>query len=203
MEKDPAKRYASAADLRKDLDEVRSGATGRRPAKTPQWAYVASGVIVMLTGVAGWLTLREPRPEAAVPFSSAVPEEAPAVPVLITGREVAILDFENRTGDASLDTFGRMAGEKIAAGLIEKGLPVVSAADASAADGITISGAYTLQADEVRMVVRLLAASRGTVVRNIEPVNAPRGGLTLAADEVRRRVLAGVVASLDPETARP
>ena len=199
MEKDPAQRYSSAAQLRADLEKVRGGTVVQRSTAMPPWAYVASVVVVLLTGVGGgWFAFKQAHPEAAS-MRSAVPDEAPAVPVLITGREVAILDFENRTGDPSLDSFGRVAGEAIAAALIAKGLPVVSATDASAADGITIAAAYTLEGDEVRFVARLLAASRGVVIRNIDPVSAPRGGLVLAADEIKRRVASGVLASLDPQ----
>lgn len=196
MEKDPEKRYGSAAQLRADLERVRSGTAARRTGRTPAWAYAASVVIVLLTGLGGWWMFQTGSPAASA-VESAISDSA-EVPVLITGRQVAILDFENRTGDPSLDAFGRMAGEAIAAGLVAKGLPVVSATDASAADGVTISGMYFLQGDELRVIVRLLAASRGTVVRNIEPVSAPRAGLLLAADEIQRRVVSGVLASLDP-----
>jgi hypothetical protein len=40
-------------------------------------------------------------------------------------------------------------------------------------------------------------------VRHIDAVSAPRGGLILAADEVQRRVVAGVLAAMDPQAANP
>ena len=209
MEKDPAERYGSAAELRDDLEALGGGKPRRAvgPSRAmapsrPPWAYAASAVIVMLTGVGGWWAFNSPaRPEAAAAVRQTV-AEAPAVPVLITGRQVAILDFENRTGDPTLDAFGRMAGEAIAAALISRGLAVVGATDASAADGITVAANYSLQASELRFEARLLSASRGTVVRHIDPVSAPRGGLLLAADEVQRRVVTGILAAIDNSTAR-
>ena len=131
--------------------------------------------------------------------SQEMPMQVEAVtetPVLITGKQVAILDFENRTGDPLLDAYGYMVGEGIATALAAQGLPVVSAAEASAADGLTIAGTYFLENDQLRFQARLLSASRGKVVRALEPVRGPRSNLIGTADVARQRVISAVLAIL-------
>jgi hypothetical protein len=199
MEKDPEKRYTTAAELRAALE----GLGGQSPLKAPAppWAYAASAGVLVLATSAMWWALTSPaaHPEAAVrqPVSS-----APAVRVLITGRQVAILDFENRTGDPELSAFGRLASEAIATALGAQGLPVVSATAASAADGITVAGYYTLTAGELRFDARLISASRGTVVHHVEPVSAPRAALQMAAQSTQRYVVDAILKTLDSSKAR-
>jgi hypothetical protein len=193
MEKDPEKRYRSAAALRADLEALGGQSLLRAPA--PTWAYGASAAVLVLATSALWWALTTPaHPEAAAPQPVS---RAPVVRVLITGRQVAILDFENRTGDPELSAFGRMASEAIATELGARGLPVVSATAASAADGITVAGFYTLTEGELRFEARLLSASRGTVVHHVEPISAPRGALHMAAATTERYVVAAVLQTLD------
>jgi hypothetical protein len=203
VEKDPERRYGSAAELRKDLETLRDALSPRGfHAPAPPWAYAASAAIVMLIGFTGWRIVNvEALPQTAA--RPAVLRESKAVPVLITGRQVAILDFENRTGDPALDVFGRKATEAIAAAVVAEGLPVVPAITASAADGITVGGSYSIERDQLRFDGRLLSASRGTVVRVIDPVFVPRSdvGLVVGADEAKRGILSGIRATLAPQTA--
>jgi hypothetical protein len=193
MEKDPEKRYSSAAALRTDLEALGGQHVLRAPA--PPWAYAASAVVLLLIGTALWWALTSPAQTHAAarhPVSN-----APAVRVLITGRQVAILDFENRTGDPELNVFGRMASEGIATALAGQGLQVVSATAASAADGITVAGYYTLTAGELRFDARLLSSSRGTVVHHVEPVSAPKAALQMAASTTQRYVVKAILETLD------
>jgi hypothetical protein len=193
MEKDPEKRYHSAAALRADLEALGGQSALRSPA--PGWAYAASAAVLTLTTTALWWALTSPaHPQAA--GLQPVPK-APVERVLITGRQVAILDFENRTGDPDLSAFGRLASEAIATALVGQGLPVVSATAASAADGITVAGFYTLTAGELRFEARLISASRGTVVHHVEPVNAPRAALAMAASTTQRYVVKAILNTLD------
>jgi predicted Ser/Thr protein kinase len=198
MEKDPEKRYSSAAALRADLEALGGQSVLRAPA--PRWAYAASAAMLVLTTSSLWWALTSPaNPQAAVrqPVQS-----APAQRVLITGRQVAILDFENRTGNPELSAFGRMASEAIATALVSHGLPVVSATAASAADGITVAGFYTERAGELRFEARLISASRGTVVHHVAPVSAPSAALQMAASTTQRYVLDAILKTLDTSKAR-
>lgn len=196
LEKDPANRYQSAAEVRTDLEAL--GGTVRPATKVvvPSWTYPAAAVIVLLTGTVAWWNLRSSGESVAtMPLAGVVTE----TPVLITGRHVAILDFTNKTGDPSFEAFGRMVSEALATALAAEGLPVVSATEASAADGLTIAGAYFVERDNVRFDVRLLSASRGTVVRALEPVRSSRSSLMLAADATRQQVMSAVLAVFEAQ----
>jgi hypothetical protein len=198
MEKDPEKRYSSAAELRADLEALGGQSALKAPA--PPWAYAASaGVLVLATSAMWWAMTSPAHPEAAV--RQPVPATT-AVRVLITGRKVAILDFENRTGDPELSAFGRLASEAIATSLMAQGLPVVSATEASAGDGITVAGYYTLTAGELRFDARLISASRGTVVHHVAPVSAPRAALQMAAQSTQRYVVDAIHKTLETSKAR-
>src|SRR5918992_1411799 len=64
MEKDPDKRYSSAAALRADLEAL--GGQSALTAPAPPWAYAASAAVLMLTSTALWWALTSPAtPEAA------------------------------------------------------------------------------------------------------------------------------------------
>jgi serine/threonine protein kinase len=186
LEKDPAKRFQSAGDLRAKLEEVRDSQrpTLKRPA--PRWAYAASAVIVLLTGLVSWWALRTPSPEASTTAYAAAEG-----PILVTGNSVAILDFEDRTSVPALGAWGLMLGESIATGLAARGIPVVSAMDASATDGLTITGTYFLDGDFIRFEGRVLSASRGIVLKQLAPIRIPR--IALTADLAQRYVVDAVV----------
>jgi hypothetical protein len=193
MEKDPEKRYSSAAELRTALEGLAWNMTRALRAPAPPWAYAASAAALLVTGAALWWAFSSPaHPEAAVRRQV----EAAAVRVLITGRKVAILDFENRTGDPELSAFGRLASEAIATALVRQGLEVVGATEASAGDGITIAGSYAVTAGELRLDARLMSASRGVVVYQVDPVSAPRAALQMAADTTQRYVVDAVLKTL-------
>jgi tRNA A-37 threonylcarbamoyl transferase component Bud32 len=195
LEKEPSKRYQSAAELRADLEALRSEAAAARN-RPRSWTYSAAAAAAMIVGLVAWWSLRSPAQSAA---ATALDTTAVEMPVLITGRKVAILDFANRTGDPALEAFGRMVGEAMAAGLASEGVPVVTATEASAADGLTIAGSYVIDGGDVRFDGRLLAASRGSVLRVLEPVRGPRSSLLIAADSVRHRIMPVVLASFDAQ----
>lgn len=202
LEKDPADRYQTAAELRADLEALRGRIAAPRGLRVPVpgWAAAVAALILMLTGTVAWWSLRLPAGDAAPASLAATPTETQ---VLITGRQVAILDFTNRTGDPALGAFGRLVGESLAAALAVEGIQVVGATEASAGDGVTIAGAYFLEGGDVRFDARLLSASRGSVVRVLAPVRGPSGSLPLAADATRRHIMSGVKAILDAQQREP
>lgn len=197
LEKDPAARYQSAGDLGAALETLRVSTTPALRRPLPSWALpTAVAVIVFLTGVLTWLALRQPIESlAATPLAATATETH----VLITGRQVAMLDFANSTGDPALGAFGRMVSESMAAALASEGIPVVGATEASAADGLTIAGAYVVEGDDLRFDARLIAASRGTVMRVLDPVRIPRSSLRAGADMTRQRILSAVLAVFDSQ----
>jgi len=104
LRKDPAQRYATAGQLREDLDGL--DATATRPSakaagRTWQWAAVAVVLLLLGGGLAWWKF----RPSAATPGGVAGtgnPENAAAPKA--TKDSIILADFINRTGDPVFDT---------------------------------------------------------------------------------------------------
>ncbi len=184
LEKDPVNRFQSAGDLRAALEQVHNRQRPALRGPAPRWAYAASAIIVLLTGLVSWWALRPESPET--------PAYAAAEgPILVTGNSVAILDFEDRTGVPALAAWGLMLGETIATGLASRGIPVVSAMDASATDGLTITGTYYLEGDFIRFEGRVLSASRGIVLKQLPAIRIPR--IALTADLAQGQVVNAIV----------
>jgi tetratricopeptide (TPR) repeat protein len=130
---------------------------------------------------------------------------------------VAVATLANETGDATLEPLGRMAAERIAQAIQQRGVadvvpPTVSlaaAAEAQAASdrvgafaqatgaGVVLHGAYYLLGDSLQFQVQITDAVEGTVVSALAPVTGPRERATEALGVVRERVLAGLAAALD------
>ena len=196
LEKDVAQRYQSAADLRKDLEALQISIMPALRRPVPRWAVAAAAaLVILLVGTIVRFAARTPDSLAVAPLAGAATE----IHVLITGREVAILDFSNRSGDPALDAFGRMVGESIATSLASEGIPVVSATAASAADGVTIAGVYTTEGNDLRFDARVMSASRGTIVRALDPIRVPQGSGQAGADTIRQRIMSSVLAVIAPQ----
>ena len=106
LRKDPAQRYASAAQLREDLESLDASAT--RPAAKAaggKWPWVVGAVALLLLiagGLAWWKYRPAPSPAAGSPAESAS-GEATAAPKA-TKDSIILADFVNRTGDPVFDT---------------------------------------------------------------------------------------------------
>jgi hypothetical protein len=98
-----------------------------------------------------------------------------------------------------------MLSEALVTAAAARGVTVVGAAEASANDGVTIAGAYYLEGNEVRLDARVMSASRGVVVRALQPIRGPRVSLAFAVDEAQRRLLDAVIDTLPaaPSTQAP
>ena len=199
LEKEPASRYQSAAQLRADLETLQGVPAPRARKPLPVWLPYAAAGVVATTGMVAWVSLRGGE---SVAIGQETSGPARGTPVLITGRQIAILDFSNRTGDPVMESFGRMVSESMATALAAQGFSVVTATNASAGDGMTIAGAYYIDGENVRFDAQLLAASRGTVIRAMEPIRHSRTSLPLAAEEVRRRMIGAVLAVYESQRPR-
>lgn len=85
LEKDVERRYQSAHEVRTDLERLRRGETGRRPwtRRVPMATRIAAAAVaVALAGGLVWWFLLRPAPR------------------------IAVMPFENRTGDPRLDYLG-------------------------------------------------------------------------------------------------
>jgi serine/threonine protein kinase len=200
LEKDPTQRYQSAADLRAALEELQASTTPALRRPLPSWVLpTVVAAVAALVAALGWFAVRAPANAlAATSLTSATTETQ----VLITGTQVAMLDFANGTGDPELAAFGRMVSESMATALAAEGIPVVGAAEASAADGLTIAGAYRVEGNDVRLDARLISASRGTVMRVLDPIRVPRSSLQTGADTAQQRIVSAIRAVFDAQQAR-
>ena len=108
LRKDPAQRYASAEQLREDLDSLDAQRRPLRQQRLPgrKWPWAAAAVVLLLLagGLAWW---RSP-PRAAPPpggVAGTGNAENPAGPAPKAIKDSIILaDFINRTGDPVFDT---------------------------------------------------------------------------------------------------
>jgi eukaryotic-like serine/threonine-protein kinase len=107
LRKDPAQRYASAAELREDLESLDASAT--RPAAKAagakwQWA-VGALVLLLLAGGLAWWKYRPAAMPATGGAAQSTNGEAPAgAPSKAIQDSIILADFVNRTGDPVFDT---------------------------------------------------------------------------------------------------
>jgi len=176
-------------------------AAGARRKRMVWLAAGSAAVLLVATGAFIWWGARVVKPAGTL---------APKLAV------VAI--FENRTGDPSLDSLGRMAADRISEGLMRTGAvrvvpsatvfhldrirartagslddPVHAIAEATRA-GIVVSGVYYLKGNEVLVQAQIADAIAGTQVYEIEPATAPRDEPTEALETARHRVVDAVAA---------
>jgi hypothetical protein len=113
LEKGPEKRFQSAADLAYSLRSAStaSAAAVSRPSRAPDRAgtrrwWLAAGAVAVLAVVVAMIS-QLGLPGAGAPEVELVPNR------------IAVVPFENRTGDPGLDVLGHRAGEAIVQGLAE------------------------------------------------------------------------------------
>jgi len=111
LEKDPARRYTDAGEVAAALRKWSAGGpvaeTMRIPRPKPKrraWAAFTVGVL-MLLAIATWITLQR---RAAV-----------HVPPAADKRAIAVLEFENVTGDPALDWMKRGVSELLGSALVQ------------------------------------------------------------------------------------
>ena len=108
LRKDPAQRYASAGQLREDLDSLDAPAT-RLPANAAgrkwQWAAAAVVLLLLLAGGLAWWKYRPVASPAAGGAAESANGEGPAgAAPKATKDSIILADFVNHTGDPVFDT---------------------------------------------------------------------------------------------------
>jgi eukaryotic-like serine/threonine-protein kinase len=103
LRKDPAQRYATAEQLREDLESLDAPAI--RPvekAAAGKWPWVAAAVLLLLiaAGLAWWKS----KPGAPTPTPAGTEPSAEAAPPKAAKDSLILSDFVNHTGDAVFDT---------------------------------------------------------------------------------------------------
>lgn len=201
LQVDPERRVQQAQLLVDQLDALLVPLAGSPeappPARRRPWGWVAaSGLAVAVAALLWW-------PRNGVPAAGLVVQP------------VAVAVFRNETGDSSLTTWGRMAGDWVTQGLHETGLfqvvawpSVLHAAERweeqratggvqdltalireETGAGTIVSGAYYLVGDALRFQVEITDSRQGTLLAALPPVEVPRDSAHAAIQAIRDRVM--------------
>ena len=202
LRKDPERRFQHMDDVKgalEDLlDEVQAGkrtatAVKARPAK--RWWLAIGGALILLAALLFALNVGGMRDRLLTR------KPAPA----LDPKRVAVAIFENRTGDPSLDNFGRMAAESVSQALSQ--IPTIQVvpsstvfelrasamkprtlAEATGA-GTVVSGATYLQGQTLQVQATILDIVTSQPLYAVEPATAPREKAMEVVESVRQRVL--------------
>ena len=136
--------------------------------------------------------------------------------------------FQNETGDPALDALGRMAADRVTAGLtftgfvdvVSIGTPLLSlepvAADSASTErfgrlralarangtGTVVWGSYYLQGDSLRFLAHVTDAASGVELANIGPVHASVNAPGPGVERLRDRVMTALATLTDPRLAK-
>jgi serine/threonine-protein kinase len=199
---DPDARPASMEEVLKVLRASRrSGATLRNRVTSRRWVlpWLAG---VAAAGVAAWIGLGR----------------VPTIPLDRLRMPVAVAPFSNETGDSTLATLGRLAGDWITQGLQETGrvsvvpwptaLRAVARMDQALAAGAAvdpvpivrgetgagtvITGSFYVLNDRIRFQAQVADAATGKLLTALAPTEAPRDSAEQAIRLLRTRVMAAL-----------
>ena len=199
LAKDPAARPADAGTLLRRLDEA-------TPRSRTLWkALLAVAAVV-----------------AAVLIIGNRAREVPAARGALT-LPLAVAPFRNETGDSTLGTWGRMAGDWLTQGLQESGMgaviswpAVLDAATFAGSDAgnvvtqlnrragarTVVSGSYYAVGDSLQFRAEVSDASTGEVLTVMAPVATPSASPQAAFPLLRERVLGAIAVLADEKVAR-
>jgi tetratricopeptide (TPR) repeat protein len=197
-----ADRPQEAGELVRAMEQVlgMSGETTVRVPPRNRW-LVAAG-LVALVGAGGYLLAQRTRYVADVDLTA----------------PVAVAPLTNETGDSTLGTWGRMAGDWITQGLQETGAATVipwpyalQAEERWRADrakggrpdlvqvmkeetgaAIIITGAYYLDGDRVRFQAQITDAASGRLLAHADPAEASRDSVAVAIQRLREQIMGAV-----------
>jgi len=217
LEKDPAKRYLSAGDVRAELDRIEKSlpkteraaderiTPTRKPSTSREITVKFRPKIIILPALAVVAIIA-----AAIIFW---PKKASNLDPNL----VAVAVFENKTGDPKLDPIGSRAAERIMQGLAQVGqfsvAPMPSAEALSAASkgkdklralaeatraGKIVHGDYYLQGETIQFHawVQDMAAKKNIVP--LEPASGPAADPDAALEPLRLRLMGGLAGVFDP-----
>jgi serine/threonine-protein kinase len=199
LEKDPARRPGSAAELLTALDTVatpvssREAPAARAPRRRTREFVVAAAVL--LAAIAVWV-LR--------------PSRASTGPAPAAEQSLAVLPLANLSGDPADDYFGIGLAEEITRAVAKNGVRVIGRVSAGALQarglderaiakelGVTslLTGTVQRAEGQVRINVSLVSAADG-VVRWTEKYDRPLANVFAVQDEIARTVSETLLGSL-------
>ena len=202
LEKDPARRPGSAAEVLAELDAVatpvRSGerlVPGRLPRRRLTGALIVAGLLVAALAV--WLL--RPRGGAPEPSVAVEPDQS-----------LAVLPLANLSGDQADDYFGIGLAEEITRALAKNGVRVIGRVSAGALQakglderaiarelgvGWLLTGTVQRSEGQIRINVTLISAGDGAV-RWTERYVRPIANVFAVQDEIARTVSDTLLGSL-------
>jgi TolB-like protein len=202
LARDPAERFATAAEFRDALNPPSFGETERhagppataRAVGRPQLAWMGAGAATLALIAAG-LAFRPHHSTSADP------------------KQVVVAGFENKTGDSGLAPVGDIASDYIARGLaatrllhevydsrstaLEAGQPppVGMAAGRELAKrvgaGTVLAGSYYREGDSLHFEAQLVDAATGKLILALEPIAGPSSDKTRVIEQLRQRIMGG------------
>lgn len=212
LARNPAERPSNAGELVAAFDRWRAVGAPLAPPRPRHrarrfapWAAGAAGVAALALLLPSTGRDTAPTAIAATKSDSAGGLAMP----------VAVAAFANETGDTSLATWGRLAGDWITQGLQETGLvevvpwPYALQASESWATrmaggdsltrvsvlheetgaGTVVTGSYYLIGDRLRVQVEITDAASGTLLAAPPPVESPRDSVHVALRALRERTM--------------
>jgi TolB-like protein/tetratricopeptide (TPR) repeat protein/tRNA A-37 threonylcarbamoyl transferase component Bud32 len=198
LEKDPARRPASAADLLAGLDGAATPGPSLQPVPAKNRRRVGPALVVVglvVVAIAAWVL----RPRAG---STATPAGA--------DQSLAVLPLANLSGDQADDYFGIGLAEEITRALAQKGVRVIGRVSAGAlqAQGLDeraiarelgvsslLTGTVQRAEGQVRINVSLISAADGAV-RWSDRYDRPLTNVFAVQDEIARTVATTLLGSL-------
>ena len=162
LDKDPARRFADAGEVVEALQAlaagttVETGRTPRRRAPSRRTWMIAGAAALLVTALAGWFVMRRNAAPRATADDTA------------GKRTVAVLDFENVTGDSSLNWMKRGTSELLSAALVQS--PELDVFDAQRLSDLAVGdhAASPPQAPNVAFLARhgIRRAIAGNILRS-------------------------------------
>ena len=208
LEKDPARRYASAHEVVRDLTRAEDSPPPERvverwPARR-QITFVSIAALVVV---------------AALVF--AVSRLARAG-LDVDANRVAVLPFEQRAGPDSLRWFGTILADQVAIGLertrlvqvVPASVVVSAAADVEPAGnptalaeltraGLVVSGSYFIRSDTIHMQAAILDVTRNESLAPLPLVSVPVGEeMRRGIDAVLQQITVALSTLVDPRLAQ-
>ncbi len=187
---DTGGRLRNAREILNRLSVLSSAEVVEARNRSSRWAALGAVALLALVGAVAWWGRRA----RATPSPSEV-----ALPI-------AVSVFRNETGDSSLTTWGRLAGDWVTQGLQQTGLgsvlpwpAVVQAAQEGKQPpaGTIVSGSYYLAGDSIQFRTDVVDAASGRLLSALPPVTAPRAAPGEAIAQLRDRVMGMYAVLLD------
>jgi tetratricopeptide (TPR) repeat protein len=212
LEKEKAKRYQSATDLRAELERLEKGLPTTARIAPERKAFTSKEITVKFQPK----KLIIPALVVVALIIAAVifwPKKA----LNLDPKVVAVAVFENKTGDPKLDYIGSLAAERIMQGLAQVGQFTVAPMPRSEAippeakskdwlrtlakitrAGKVVHGDYYLQGDTIQFHAWVEDMVAGKNILALEPASGPAQDPAAALEPLRLRLMGGVAGIFSP-----